>query len=341
MLHTEFGGMNEVLTNLYQVTGNANHLAAAQHFDHAQIFDPLAANQDRLADFHANTQIPKITGAIREYHATGNTRYRDIAVNFWNIVTGAPQLRHRRQLQRRVLPAAQRDRQPAVGQHHRIVQLLQHAQADPAAVLHQPGAHGVPRLLREDVVQPHPRRAEPVVGARLPQLLHPAAPRRHQDLQQRLQQLDLLPRHRAWKATPCTRTPSTSTTTATRSTSTCSSPPSSTGRPGASPCGRTPPGPRRRPSRLTITGSGTFTLRVRIPVVVAGNAGARQRHAADAGYASITRTWASRRRRRHQPADGAEPGVHPGQRRGAGGQGRPDRARGSLRDQQPVSPCRP
>ncbi|WP_410611694.1 beta-L-arabinofuranosidase domain-containing protein [Amycolatopsis sp. lyj-109] len=85
-LRTEFGGMPEVLTNLYQVTGDANHLATAQRFDHAQILDPLAANQDRLSGFHANTQIPKIIGAIREYHATGTTRYRDIATNFWRIV---------------------------------------------------------------------------------------------------------------------------------------------------------------------------------------------------------------------------------------------------------------
>ncbi|MEV6877641.1 beta-L-arabinofuranosidase domain-containing protein [Amycolatopsis sp. NPDC051128] len=85
-LRTEFGGMPEVLANLYQVTGDANHLATAQRFDHAQILDPLAANQDRLSGFHANTQIPKIIGAIREYHATGTTRYRDIAVNFWRIV---------------------------------------------------------------------------------------------------------------------------------------------------------------------------------------------------------------------------------------------------------------
>ncbi|MEO6088455.1 MAG: beta-L-arabinofuranosidase domain-containing protein, partial [Umezawaea sp.] len=85
-LRTEFGGTPEVLTNLYQVTGNPDHLDTAQRFDHAQILDPLAANQDRLAGFHANTQIPKIIGAIRSYHATGTTRYRDIATNFWRIV---------------------------------------------------------------------------------------------------------------------------------------------------------------------------------------------------------------------------------------------------------------
>jgi uncharacterized protein len=86
VLRTEFGGMPEVLADLYLVTGNADHLTTAQRFDHAQILDPLAANQDRLAGFHANTQIPKITGALREYHSTGTTRYRDIAVNFWRMV---------------------------------------------------------------------------------------------------------------------------------------------------------------------------------------------------------------------------------------------------------------
>jgi DUF1680 family protein len=86
VLKTEFGGMNEVLVNLYQITGDPTHLATAQRFDHAQIFDPLANGDDRLAGFHANTQIPKILGAIREYHQTQTVRYRTIAQNFWDIV---------------------------------------------------------------------------------------------------------------------------------------------------------------------------------------------------------------------------------------------------------------
>ncbi len=79
MLDTEFGGMNEVLANLYQLTGDPAHLTTAQYFDHAEIFDPLAHDTDALNGYHANTQIPKALGAIREYHATGTTRYRDIA----------------------------------------------------------------------------------------------------------------------------------------------------------------------------------------------------------------------------------------------------------------------
>ncbi|MFJ4501890.1 beta-L-arabinofuranosidase domain-containing protein [Streptomyces sp. NPDC088864] len=84
MLGTEFGGMNAVLADLFLQTGDTRWLTVAQRFDHAAVFDPLAANQDRLAGLHANTQVPKWIGAVREYKATGTTRYRDIATYAWN-----------------------------------------------------------------------------------------------------------------------------------------------------------------------------------------------------------------------------------------------------------------
>ena len=87
-LNTEFGGMNEVLANLYAVTGNPDHLRLARAFDHKAVFDPLAADRDCLNGLHANTQIPKMIGAAREYEMTGEKRYRDIAKSFWrNVVT--------------------------------------------------------------------------------------------------------------------------------------------------------------------------------------------------------------------------------------------------------------
>ncbi|MEQ4303419.1 beta-L-arabinofuranosidase domain-containing protein [Plantactinospora sp. B6F1] len=89
MLGTEFGGMNAVLTDIYQQTGDSRWLTTARRFDHAAVFDPLAANQDRLNGLHANTQVPKWVGAAREYKATGTTRYRDIARNAWNITVNA------------------------------------------------------------------------------------------------------------------------------------------------------------------------------------------------------------------------------------------------------------
>jgi DUF1680 family protein len=89
MLQTEFGGMNAVLTDLYQQTNDSRWLTVARRFDHAVVFDPLAAGTDSLNGLHANTQVPKWIGSAREYKATGTTRYRDIARNAWNITVGA------------------------------------------------------------------------------------------------------------------------------------------------------------------------------------------------------------------------------------------------------------
>lgn len=89
ILGTEFGGMNAVLADLYHQTGDKKWLTTAQRFDHAASFDPLANNQDQLNGQHANTNLPKWIGAAREYKATGTTRYADIARNAWKIVVNA------------------------------------------------------------------------------------------------------------------------------------------------------------------------------------------------------------------------------------------------------------
>ncbi|MBN2505842.1 MAG: glycoside hydrolase family 127 protein [Verrucomicrobia bacterium] len=85
-LETEFGGMNEVLANIYAVTGNPEHLRIARAFDHKAVFDPLARHEDRLNGLHANTQIPKFIGAAREYELTGEPAYREIARFAWERV---------------------------------------------------------------------------------------------------------------------------------------------------------------------------------------------------------------------------------------------------------------
>jgi DUF1680 family protein len=88
-LRIEFGGMNAVLTDLCQQSGDTRWLTVAQRFDHAAVFDPLAANQDQLNGLHANTQVPKWVGAAREFKASGTTRYRDIATNAWRTTVDA------------------------------------------------------------------------------------------------------------------------------------------------------------------------------------------------------------------------------------------------------------
>jgi DUF1680 family protein len=85
-LDTEFGGMMEVLENLYGVTGKPEYLRVARKFDHRKVFDPLARGEDPLNGLHANTQIPKAIGAARDYELTGEKRYHDIARFFWQRV---------------------------------------------------------------------------------------------------------------------------------------------------------------------------------------------------------------------------------------------------------------
>ena len=84
--YREYGGMNEVLANLYAVTGNTNYVRLAADFDKLSLFTPLSQDQDVLDGLHANTQIPEITGAAREYELTGAASYQEIANFFWNRV---------------------------------------------------------------------------------------------------------------------------------------------------------------------------------------------------------------------------------------------------------------
>lgn len=86
VMKTEFGGMNEVFADLYAVTNNPDHLEMARRFDHRAVTEPLAQRQDKLAGLHANTQIPKITGAARIYELTGEERMRTVADFFWSQV---------------------------------------------------------------------------------------------------------------------------------------------------------------------------------------------------------------------------------------------------------------
>ncbi len=85
-LANEHGGMKELLANLYAISRNPNHLKLSQAFNHEVAFNPLARGEDKLDGLHANTQIPKIIGAAREFEITGEPRLRSIANFFWNRV---------------------------------------------------------------------------------------------------------------------------------------------------------------------------------------------------------------------------------------------------------------
>jgi DUF1680 family protein len=87
VLEYEYGGLPEALANLYAITGSERYLAAAQRFYHARVFDPLVDGVDALAGLQANVTTPKIIACVRMWEETGNSGYRDIAQNFWDIVT--------------------------------------------------------------------------------------------------------------------------------------------------------------------------------------------------------------------------------------------------------------
>lgn len=83
----EYGGMNESLARLYEITNEDQFKEAAAMFDHKTWFADLAANIDVVANKHANQHIPRIVGTVHEYAATGDISYYNTAYNFWNIVT--------------------------------------------------------------------------------------------------------------------------------------------------------------------------------------------------------------------------------------------------------------
>jgi len=86
MLRVEHGGMNEVLANLHEITGEEKYLHLAQRFSDLALLQPLSSERDTLDGLHSNTQIPKVIGFQRLYKLTGNREYGTAASFFWNTV---------------------------------------------------------------------------------------------------------------------------------------------------------------------------------------------------------------------------------------------------------------
>jgi DUF1680 family protein len=86
MLNTEFGGMNEVLADLYADTGDKRWLNLSHRFDHKAVVDPLSQREDRLAGLHGNTQVPKLLGVLMRYIYAGDKADGVAAEFFWDAV---------------------------------------------------------------------------------------------------------------------------------------------------------------------------------------------------------------------------------------------------------------
>ena len=86
MLRAEHGGMNEVLADVAEMTGQKKYMDLAVRFSHQAILHPLEEKKDRLTGLHANTQIPKVIGFKRIGDMTGRRDWQHAAQFFWQTV---------------------------------------------------------------------------------------------------------------------------------------------------------------------------------------------------------------------------------------------------------------
>lgn len=89
----EYGGMNEVMARLFRLTRKPEYLAGAKLFDNTNFFfgdaehrHGLARNVDTIRGRHANQHIPQIIGALETYKGSEEIDYFAIAENFWAMV---------------------------------------------------------------------------------------------------------------------------------------------------------------------------------------------------------------------------------------------------------------
>jgi len=88
MVGQEYGGMNEVYADAYQMTKNERYLWAAKRFGSDYLFDGMSVLKDELDNRHANTQVPKAVGYLRTGEVSGDKQQIVAGEFFWETVTG-------------------------------------------------------------------------------------------------------------------------------------------------------------------------------------------------------------------------------------------------------------
>jgi DUF1680 family protein len=88
VLACEYGGLAESYAELYARTGDARWLRMAELLYDRKVLDPIFAGEDRLANIHANTQIPKLIAQARIHEVAGAPARAQAARFFFDRVTG-------------------------------------------------------------------------------------------------------------------------------------------------------------------------------------------------------------------------------------------------------------
>lgn len=87
LLGMEHGGVNEVLADAYQMTGDKKYLDAARRYSHKWLLNPMKEhNGKHLDNIHANTQVPKVVGFARIGELSKDNDYIEASRFFWDEV---------------------------------------------------------------------------------------------------------------------------------------------------------------------------------------------------------------------------------------------------------------
>ena len=86
MLRCEWGGMNDLLANLYAVTAEKKYLDLSYKFYDDFVMKPLSEKIDPMPGKHSNTNVPKAIGSATQYELTGNQSDKTIASFFWETI---------------------------------------------------------------------------------------------------------------------------------------------------------------------------------------------------------------------------------------------------------------
>ncbi|HKO82844.1 MAG TPA: glycoside hydrolase family 127 protein, partial [Chitinophagaceae bacterium] len=86
MLRCEYGGMNDVLANLYAVTAEKKYLDLSYKFYDDFVMEPLSKGIDPMPGKHSNTNVPKAIGSAAQYELTGKETDKKIASFFWTTM---------------------------------------------------------------------------------------------------------------------------------------------------------------------------------------------------------------------------------------------------------------
>ncbi|GHT12832.1 glycosyl hydrolase [Bacteroidia bacterium] len=86
MVAQEYGGMNEIYADAYQITKDEKYLKTAKRFGSDYLYDDISVRKDNLDNKHANTQVPKAVGYQRTAEVSGDPEQKTAAEFFFETV---------------------------------------------------------------------------------------------------------------------------------------------------------------------------------------------------------------------------------------------------------------